>query len=133
MNDMMSFRLPICRLIAAAVALVMGIGICPIAAGQTATTVDINAAGVTPAGKDPTAAHGKAGANKVGPGEKININRASASELARLPGIGESKAEAIVDYRTKNGNFQTLEDIEKVKGIKAGLFAKLKDHIELSD
>jgi competence protein ComEA len=75
----------------------------------------------------------KAATNKVGPGEKININKASATELARLPGIGKSKAQAIVDYRVQNGDFKALEDIEKVKGIKAGLFAKLKDYIELSD
>lgn len=75
----------------------------------------------------------KATTNKVGPGEKININKATATELARLPGIGKSKAQAIVDYRTQNGDFKVLEDIEKVKGIKAGLFARLKDHIELSD
>ena len=72
-------------------------------------------------------------ADKVGPGEKININQASVAELTRLPGIGQAKAQAIVDYRTQNGGFKALEDIEKVKGIKAGLFAKLRDHIKISD
>jgi len=72
-------------------------------------------------------------ANKLAPGEKININTASAEDLDRLPGIGKTKAQAIVEYRTQNGNFKTLEDIEKVKGIKAGSFEKLKDHIKLSD
>lgn len=75
----------------------------------------------------------KPAANKVGPGEKINLNQASVAELTRLPGIGQAKAQAIVDYRTQNGPFKTLADIEKVKGIKAGLFAKLRDHIEISE
>jgi competence protein ComEA len=71
--------------------------------------------------------------NKLAPNEKININTASAEELDRLPGIGKTKAQAIVDYRNQNGNFKTLEDIEKVKGIKAGSFEKIKDYIKLSN
>jgi len=70
---------------------------------------------------------------KLAPGEKININTASADELDRLPGIGITKAKAIIDYRTQNGPFKTLEDIQKVKGIKAGGFDKLKDHIKLAN
>jgi competence protein ComEA len=72
-------------------------------------------------------------ANKLAPGERININTASVEELDRLPGIGKTKAQAIVDYRNQNGNFKSPEDIEKVKGIKAGSFEKIKDHIKLSD
>jgi competence protein ComEA len=70
-------------------------------------------------------------ASKLAPGEKININTASAAELDRLPGIGKTKAQAIIDYRTQNGRFTSLEDIQKVKGIKAGEFNKLKDYIKL--
>jgi competence protein ComEA len=70
---------------------------------------------------------------KLAPGEKININTASAEELDRLPGIGKTKAQAIIDYRTQNGSFQNLEDIQKVKGIKSGEYAKLKDYIKLSN
>ena len=80
-----------------------------------------------------TAPRSKSAVDKVGPGEKININRASIAELTRLPGIGQAKAQAIVDYRTQNGAFKAVEDIEKVKGIKNGLFTKLKDYIEISD
>ena len=80
-----------------------------------------------------TAPRSKSAAKKVGLGEKININRASIAELTRLPGIGQAKAQAIVDYRTQNGAFKAVEDIEKVKGIKNGLFTKLKDYIEISD
>lgn len=52
-----------------------------------------------------------------GEGEKININTASASELEALPGIGPSKAAAIVEYRKQNGPFKTLDDLVNVSGI----------------
>lgn len=67
------------------------------------------------------------------PGQKININTASAADLDKLPGIGSVKAQAIVDYRTQNGNFKSIEDIQKVKGIKSGTFAKIKDSITVGD
>ena len=70
---------------------------------------------------------------KVGAGERININTANVTELDKLPGIGPAKAQAIIDYRTQNGSFKSIEDIQKVKGIKAGEFAKVKDHIKTSD
>lgn len=58
-------------------------------------------------------------------GDKVDINRADASELSqRLKGIGEKKANAIVEYRNENGNFRTLRDLEKVKGIGPALLKK---------
>jgi competence protein ComEA len=63
------------------------------------------------------------------PTEKININTATVEELDKLPGIGPSIAKAIVDYRTKNGPFKKIEDINDVKGIGDALFEKIKDQI----
>lgn len=60
---------------------------------------------------------------------KISINRATKDELMQLPGIGESRAEAIIAYRTENGNFLRPEDIMLVPGIKEAAYAKLKDRI----
>lgn len=82
-----------------------------------------------PAPRSSSATKGATSAAKLAPGEKININTATAEELDRLPGIGPTKAKAIVDYRNQNGPFQTIQDIEKVKGIKAGSFAKIQDYI----
>lgn len=63
--------------------------------------------------------------------DKVSINNASKEELTNLPGIGESKAEAIISYRNENGNFQNIEDIKNVTGIGDALFEKIKEKIIL--
>lgn len=62
-------------------------------------------------------------------GGLVNINTADEEELCTLTGIGSSKAKSIIEYRTKNGNFQKIEDIMNVEGIKDGLFQKIRDSI----
>lgn len=59
----------------------------------------------------------------------VNINTASLNELMTLPGIGETRARAIMDYREKGGHFDTVEDIKNVSGIKNGIYTGLKDSI----
>ena len=61
--------------------------------------------------------------------EKININQASKEELMTLTGIGESKANSIIDYRQKNGNFKNIEGIMKISGIKDSVFSKISEDI----
>lgn len=56
----------------------------------------------------------------------LNLNTASAADLDGLQGIGQSIAGRIVEYRTTNGPFQSVEDLQKVKGIGPALFAKLE-------
>ena len=60
---------------------------------------------------------------------KVNINTATLKDLITLNGIGESKAQAILEYRTKNGYFKTLEDLKKVSGIGETAYEKIKDNI----
>lgn len=62
---------------------------------------------------------------------KISLNEASIEELQTLPGIGESKAKDIIEYRETNGKFETIEDIQNVSGIGEKLFAKIKDYITI--
>ena len=59
----------------------------------------------------------------------VDINTADAALLMTLPGIGQTRADAIVAYREQHGSFSTIEDIMKVDGIKEGSFAKLRDRI----
>lgn len=61
--------------------------------------------------------------------QKVNINTADITTLQTLSGIGESKAEAIIEYREKNGNFQKIEDIKNVSGIGDAVYEKIKDNI----
>jgi competence protein ComEA len=60
---------------------------------------------------------------------KVNINTASQEELDVLPGIGPTRAKAIIDYRAEHGNFKSIDEIKNVKGIKEGEFSKIQDKI----
>lgn len=60
---------------------------------------------------------------------KININTATAAQLIQLKGIGEKKAQAIVDYRNENGAFGSIDEIKKVSGIGEKIFEGIKDYI----
>jgi len=61
--------------------------------------------------------------------ELVNINTATLNELMTLSGIGEAKAKAIIDYREKEGKFNSKEDIMKVSGIGESIYSKIKDLI----
>ena len=59
----------------------------------------------------------------------MNLNTASKEELMTLPGIGEAKAEAILQYRSEHGAFSAAEELLQISGIKEGVFSKIKDRI----
>lgn len=59
----------------------------------------------------------------------LNINTATQAELETLPGIGPSRAQQIIAYRTANGLFMAPEDLLKVDGISNGVFSEIKDLI----
>ncbi len=61
--------------------------------------------------------------------KKVNINTADRKELETLPGIGESKAASIIEYRQTVGNFTAIEEIMNISGIGEAMFAKIKDKI----
>lgn len=62
----------------------------------------------------------------------VNINTASKEKLMTLKGVGESRAQAIIDYREQNGAFNSIEEIMNISGIKAGSFEKIKDNITVN-
>ncbi len=62
---------------------------------------------------------------------KISINTATKQELMKISGIGESKAQSIIDYRNQNGRFNKLEELTNVSGIGKKTFEKIKNSIKL--
>jgi competence protein ComEA len=73
-----------------------------------------------------------AGAAPADAAGRVNVNTATADELARLPGIGPAKAKAIVDHRADEP-FRRPDDLRKVKGIGDKLYEQVKDHITIGD
>lgn len=63
---------------------------------------------------------------------KVNINSASESVLMTLPGIGQTKARAIVEYRLEHGDFQSIRELTFVPGIKEGIYQKLEEYITVT-
>ncbi|MGL6010931.1 MAG: ComEA family DNA-binding protein, partial [Shewanella oncorhynchi] len=62
---------------------------------------------------------------------QVNINTASAEQLLVLKGIGAAKAQAIVDYRTKNGKFNAIDDLANVSGVGAKIIEQNRHLIKL--
>lgn len=86
-------------------------------AAQTTTTVEAQT-------KTPARAAAKATTTGV-----VNINTASATEIATLPGIGAKTAARIIEYRQKNGPFKKVEELMNVRGIGEKNFLKLKPQL----
>lgn len=80
--------------------------------------------GATRAAVDDTLARAAEAARPLAPGEKIDVNRADAVQLQRLPGVGPSRAAAIVRERDAGGPFATAADLERVAGIGPGMIER---------
>ncbi|WP_374265238.1 ComEA family DNA-binding protein [Zoogloea sp.] len=63
----------------------------------------------------------------------VNLNTATPAELDGIKGIGPAKAKAIVDYRSKNGPFKSIDDLKNVKGFGEKSIAKLKGELSVGD
>ena len=77
-------------------------------------------------------AAGKSAAPKAAPSGTININSASAEQIALLPRVGIKLAERVVEYRKANGSFKKVEDLMEVKGVGEKLFVVLRPHLSVS-
>lgn len=63
--------------------------------------------------------------------QKVNINTATISQLQTLPGIGQSTANKIIEYRTENQGFKKIEELKNVKGIGDAKYEKIKEYIKV--
>lgn len=61
----------------------------------------------------------------------VDLNRATESELCTLPGIGQTRAQAIIAYREASGGFRSIDEIQNVSGIKSGTYEKIKNKIKV--
>ncbi len=84
--------------------------------------------GISPSGGEGFG-EGNTQEDNIGANGLVNINTADAETLKTLPGIGDSKANAIISYRQEHGFFTSIEDIMKINGIKEGVFNNIKDFI----
>lgn len=84
------------------------------------------AAGNSLSSANPPSSAGEGAGGQPG---KVNLNTASAQELMTLPGIGQSKADAIIRYREENGAFASPEDVMNISGIKTSVYSKIESRI----
>jgi competence protein ComEA len=107
-------------------------GIYPLSATDTFGALLAAAGGVT-APPNSGSLHLNVGGDMPDPTvQKIDINHAEAWLLEALPDIGAAKAQAIVDYRTQNGQFRNIQDIALVPGVSASIFQKIEGLITVS-
>ena len=76
---------------------------------------------------DATAPSSKSKKGKAAPGQKVDLNTASASDLETLPGVGDATAQRIINWRSQHGSFSSIDELRNVGGIGQAKFAKIKD------
>lgn len=62
----------------------------------------------------------------------VNINTATKEELTTLKGVGDKRAQDIIDYRKKHGNFKSVDDLEKVPGVGPGLMKQIRSELTVT-
>jgi len=99
--------------------------------GQQIVVPERGAAGAVPAVVAAAGAAGGAAGAAGAPAAIVNLNTATLEQLDTLSGVGPSTAQKIVDYRTANGGFKTIDELKNVPGIGDVRFAALKDFISV--
>jgi competence protein ComEA len=62
----------------------------------------------------------------------VNVNTATKEELTSIKGIGDKRAQEIIDYRKKNGDFKSVDDLEKVPGIGPGIMKQIRSQVTVT-
>jgi competence protein ComEA len=73
-----------------------------------------------------------AGTQKTTPATPLDLNSATISQLEKLPGVGQTTAKAIIDFRTRSGPFQRVEDLLAIRGISKGRLEKLRPYVTVN-
>jgi len=107
-------------------------GFYPLKAGDSLDDI-IRAAGGTTDGADPGQLKLYIPDTGAEPPQKVDLNRAEAWLLQALPGIGPTKAQAIIDYRQQNGQFNHTNELIKVEGIGPATYQKIKHLVTVAD
>lgn len=114
--------------------LVLGLG-CPILAQASVPTPktsgkEVSGAGKTSPARSVHSSPSSRSARKAkAPAKRVNLNTASAEELATLPGVGPGVAKQILSWRKEHGRFAKAEDVMAVRGIGEKKFARMKDYL----
>jgi len=107
-------------------------GIYPLKAGDTIEAL-LHAAGGASTGGDLTLSISVSSEAELKTPQKVNINRADAWLLEALPGVGQTKAQAIIDYRQQHGPFKSTSAIQQVEGFGAAIYEQIKNLITVTD
>lgn len=108
-------------------------GLGAVMAAAALLTFAVGALPATAAGsKSASAASAASSSAKGALSGVVNVNTASAEELQLLPGVGVSRATAIVDVRKRRGGFESIEELTDVKGIGPTMLDKMRPHVALS-
>jgi len=116
-----------------AVALWFAAGLAVHATAADKPMEDKKAPAASKSAADTKAASKAAGDTKAKPASlMVNINKASKEDLKNLKGIGDTRAQDIIDYRKKNGDFKSVDELEKVKGIGPGTMKQIRANVTVS-
>ena len=88
---------------------------------------------VEPAASAPAESQEETRPDSLLEGEGINLNTADEYDLQRLPGIGETRARAILSYREEHGPFRSVDELDNVEGIGEGILSGLRDYVTVDD
>lgn len=108
-------------------------GIYPVQPGETVDDIIRAAGGINKDAPSFTLKLNLAEAGSEPGPQRVDLNRAGAWLLEALPGIGETKAQAIIDYRNQHGKFHNVLELTEVPGITSSLYEQIKDLVTVSD